>query len=190
MKQREGFCVMKKEVSYRESVKEAIAIALVHLLEEKSLSQITILEIVERAGVGRSSFYRNFDSKETVLLYYLENILEGPQENLSFGLDDFWRHYIMDLFRRCKAEKRFLLVLKRENQLYLFYRQAQRGTKRLVEAYEEHKMPYQAAFYSSAAVGVMIQWIENGFQESEEELTDLFISLLENKTPEDKIGKN
>lgn len=105
MKQREGFCVMKKEVSYRESVKEAIAIALVHLLEEKSLSQITILEIVERAGVGRSSFYRNFDSKETVLLYYLENILEGPQENLSFGLDDFWRHYIMDLFGAAKRKK-------------------------------------------------------------------------------------
>ena len=46
---------------------ESIQRALANLLVNKKWNEITIKEIVEKAGVSRSAFYRNYQSKEEVL---------------------------------------------------------------------------------------------------------------------------
>ena len=46
---------------------EHINEALFGLLKEKSLNEISISEICETAGVGRMSFYRNYENKEDVI---------------------------------------------------------------------------------------------------------------------------
>ena len=53
---------MKSEITLNESVKEAIEIALMRLLQKKDINKITVTELTDVAGVGRSSFYRNFES--------------------------------------------------------------------------------------------------------------------------------
>ena len=45
-------------------VKESITQALLILMESKDFEKITITDIVNRAGVVRMSFYRNYTSKE------------------------------------------------------------------------------------------------------------------------------
>lgn len=47
--------------------RECIESALILLMQEKPFPQITIQEIIRRAGVGRSSYYRNYSSKENIL---------------------------------------------------------------------------------------------------------------------------
>ena len=61
------------KMTYNQTVKEAIAIALVQLMKRKNFEDISVSEIVKIAGVGRSSFYRNFESKKDVLSYYIHN---------------------------------------------------------------------------------------------------------------------
>ena len=53
-------------------VKESITQALLILMESKDFQKITITEIVNKAGVARMSFYRNYDSKEDVILIHLQ----------------------------------------------------------------------------------------------------------------------
>ena len=48
--------------------KESIQVALISLMANKKLENITITEIVKKAGVSRTSFYRNYKDKEDVLL--------------------------------------------------------------------------------------------------------------------------
>ena len=48
-------------------VRGQILRALLELLDEKDLGSVSVSELTERAGVGRASFYRNFESKEDVL---------------------------------------------------------------------------------------------------------------------------
>ena len=55
----------RKEANLR--VKENITAALLHLLQEKSISKITVSEIIAEAGVARASFYRNYATKESVI---------------------------------------------------------------------------------------------------------------------------
>ncbi len=47
--------------------KECLQTALILLLKEKPLEKITITELVNRSGVSRSGFYRNYNTKEQLL---------------------------------------------------------------------------------------------------------------------------
>ena len=50
---------------------EHITGALLKLLREKPIEAISVSELCELAGIGRASFYRNYDSKEDILRAYI-----------------------------------------------------------------------------------------------------------------------
>ena len=47
--------------------KECLQIALMKLMGEKDFEKISITEITKCAGVSRTAFYRNYDSKEAII---------------------------------------------------------------------------------------------------------------------------
>jgi len=51
--------------------KKWIATALVDLMQEKPFGKITIQEIAKKAELDRRTFYRNFESKEDILKFYI-----------------------------------------------------------------------------------------------------------------------
>lgn len=51
--------------------------ALYELLEVKDIEEITVSEIAKQTEVGRTTFYRSFDTVTDVLLYDLDQTLEG-----------------------------------------------------------------------------------------------------------------
>ena len=57
----------KQKITMNETVREAIAQALIRLMKTTPFAQISISEIAKVAGVSRSSIYRNYDSKEQIL---------------------------------------------------------------------------------------------------------------------------
>ena len=63
----------RKEANLR--VKRSITSALLHLLEKKSISEISVSEIIREAGVARASFYRNYATKESVITTLISDIL-------------------------------------------------------------------------------------------------------------------
>ena len=56
--------------------------ALIQLLKTKSLSNITITELTERAGVSRMTYYRNYHSLD------LQQLSEGSGRILPSGCCD------------------------------------------------------------------------------------------------------
>ena len=48
-------------------VKMQITTALLELLKEKPLSDITVSELTNKAEIGRVSFYRNYQNKEDII---------------------------------------------------------------------------------------------------------------------------
>ena len=64
----------RKEANIR--VKTNITHALFALMEKKSLADIHISELVSRAGVARASFYRNYSTKEDVLVTLIRDVLD------------------------------------------------------------------------------------------------------------------
>lgn len=58
-------------------VTEHLTDALLELLAEKPISEISIRELCDTAGVGRTSFYRNYETKEDILKAYVNQLFHG-----------------------------------------------------------------------------------------------------------------
>jgi len=59
------------------TVKEAIFSTLMALLRKKHLSEVTITELARKAGVSRMAFYRNYSSKDDIIVKYLDEQFES-----------------------------------------------------------------------------------------------------------------
>lgn len=67
--------------------KKALEKAFVELIQEKSYHAITIGDIVDRANIGRSTFYRYFQAKADVLVSLHENVFNHFSLGLSSASD-------------------------------------------------------------------------------------------------------
>ena len=77
-----------------EFLKECLADALIKLLKEKPIEKITIPEIAKLSGVGRTTYFRNFSSKNEMLTFKLVQLwrrwAEGHEliERNNFSLNN------------------------------------------------------------------------------------------------------
>ncbi|MDE5856190.1 MAG: TetR/AcrR family transcriptional regulator, partial [Anaeroplasmataceae bacterium] len=83
---------MDKRLEINIEVKNAMVKALFILLEQKPLSDITVKELVKKAGVARASFYRNFKTKEDVIIYFLNTLLLQYKEKYAADLAHIARY--------------------------------------------------------------------------------------------------
>jgi len=101
-------------------VKDSITQALLKLLKTKNLDNITITEITNKAGVGRVSFYRNFDSKEDILKKYTDYLTDQFVSIQSFKYEPSrFKEYIIMLFQHLDKNKEYCTLLYHNNLLYL-----------------------------------------------------------------------
>ena len=105
---------MDKRKAANQRVKRCITDALCSLMQEKNLSDIRITELIERAGVARASFYRNYRAKEDVLVTLIRDVLDSfgeeirldqgtfyTYENILLSIQYFQRNrdYVLNLYR-------------------------------------------------------------------------------------------
>lgn len=62
---------------------EWIYVALEELMKEKEYTEITVTDIVNKANIGRTTFYRNFDTVDDVLRMKLDEKFKGLTEYLT-----------------------------------------------------------------------------------------------------------
>src|SRR3954464_12204566 len=56
--------------------RDTLGDALVELIHEKTFDEITVQEVLDRAGVGRSTFYAHYRDKQDLFLSDVEDFLE------------------------------------------------------------------------------------------------------------------
>lgn len=150
-------------------IRESITNALLHLMKEKPFQQINVTEIVQEAGVGRVSFYRNFTDKEDVLVTALdESARIWWEEFKSQGRTD----YITGLFEHCLSVKDTGIRLYEHGLSHLLLRNIQN----LLGPTENDstKTAYQKSCLVGCVYGVLDEWISRGMVETPEELNDIF----------------
>ena len=161
-------------------VKRCIIDALFRLMQTKSLSDITITELVQGAGVARASFYRNYDSKEDVLVTLIRDVLElfrrdikeSPQglyayENIRLSFQYFYRYksYLLDLYRSGFA----LVILEELNHFH----ESVEGTMRFSSTER-----YVLYMYIGALFNTAIAWLNGGAKESCEDMAKFFMERI------------
>ena len=67
---------MSSVISYTNNTKDIIVAAYLKLLSQNNVDKITVKQIIQVAGISRSTFYLHFESKYDVIDYITEIIVE------------------------------------------------------------------------------------------------------------------
>lgn len=161
--------------TYNETVKESIEIALTELMKIKPYAKINIKEITEKAGVSRVSFYRNFSSKEDILLQYIRLILSRETETEIPDKDIRFR--FRRLLFHLKKHQSFFKLLEKNDLSWMIHYCATELSKNYIHKYQPAAVAYQDAYYAGGTVSVILQWMENGMKEDPDELAQIFDTL-------------
>lgn len=146
--------------------------SLLLLLEDKAIEDISIRELCDHAGVGRASFYRNFNSKQDILSRYINQLFDGWksdwQKNNSMPLSAL----IGKIFEHIEQHWGFYHLLNERHLIYLL--------KDVILDIMELKpdLPkgeaYAKAFAAYSLYGWIEVWFLRGMQESSQEMKQLF----------------
>lgn len=105
---------MKQDRRSRRS-RRLIVDALLALLQEKRYDRITVQEIIDRADVGRTTFYAQFRNKEDVLLSEVERVLGLLHEQQLASTEEPVDHLLPSagFFQHVQETKSFYPILVR-----------------------------------------------------------------------------
>ena len=151
---------------------EHITESFLDLLSKKPVSEISISELCERAGVGRASFYRNFGSKEDILKIYIDKIFREWTDEFAKNEDIPLNQKIKAMFGHFENHRDFYKILNERGLVYLL-KDVIIGIFDL--KLEDSKIEaYSKAFVAYSLYGWIEVWFQRGMQESAEEMADLF----------------
>lgn len=153
-------------------VTEHITAAMLDLLTEKSMDDISISELTDKAQVGRVSFYRNYNSKEDVLRAYLEKLFcewtSNSKDENNEPLSELLRRMILHF----EENRSFYEMLNKHSLIYLL-KDTIVNTIGL-NPDSEKKEAYIKAFAAYALYGWIETWFQRGMQESADEIDEMF----------------
>ncbi len=162
-----------------EQSKELLSEALIILLKKKDYNKITIQNIVDKAGVSRMAFYRNFNDKDDIIKYYLDKITDEFVANTKIDFEKTpLKDYLIILFNHLITLKDLSICLS-ESKLFGYVKN-EFDRIYLIKA-NNKKEEYNYYLLSGALSNLYYHYIINGCKESSEELTDIVIRFLNNK---------
>ena len=97
-------------------VDKYITDALFSLMKKKEYNNISITEICEKAGTGRMSFYRNFESKEDIIRKWITNTTDNflKESDISYKKDST-KDYFIKLFTHLEKYKTEAFLIYKAN---------------------------------------------------------------------------
>src|SRR5947209_14529730 len=105
---------------------ERLGSALIELIQEKPIDEVTVQEVLDRASVGRSTFYLHFRDKDDLLFSQLEGLLEMMSTALSRRREESHRVVpVTELFAHIENQKKIYRALADSGRLNDFFDLAQ-----------------------------------------------------------------
>lgn len=168
--------------------------ALIELIPEKGYNSITIKDITDHATLNRATFYLHYRDKEDLLLRGFDEIWDELTEDNPLPIDvngsissEGTRETVHSDFKHLAEYYEFYRVMLSEHGAAEFIHRLQdhvheTTAKRLAAVLGElpsGPVPLEMAlrFISSAYVGIIKWWLEEGKPYTPEEMSSLFVNL-------------
>ena len=175
--------------------REAIFAAFSELLSKKDYSQITVGEIIERADIGRATFYAHFETKDFLLKELCKELFCHIFDAMNHE-NDSHRHIFncdapesvfLHLFRHFEKNDNNILKLLSSQNNEMFIQYFKRNLREMIveqlplfESEKSEKLPedYRINHISSTFVETVRWWVDNGMKESAETITEYFFMAV------------
>ncbi len=169
--------------------REVLGDALVNLILEKPFDSITVQDVLDRAGVSRSTFYVHYGDKNDLLLSDADEFFQGMATALSRRRESSDRVApVRELFAHLEHARHFHAALVTAGRIHDVMELARghfaRGIdQRLTElpramgTSPERRLALSQAF-AGALLSMLTWWINRGMPESPEEIDDLYHGMV------------
>jgi len=146
--------------------------ALLELLSEKPMNDISISELVETAQVGRASFYRNYEQKEDILKAYIDDLFHEWMDKWQSNDDAPLSERLRILIAHFEKHRDFYKLLNDRGLVYLL-KDVIIGLCGPKPEYEKVQA-YASAFVAYTLYGWIDVWFQRGMRESSDEIAEMF----------------
>jgi AcrR family transcriptional regulator len=167
----------------RQRTRHLLGEALVKLIREKDYSTITVSDIIERANVGRSTFYAHYQDKDSLLAGQMERVIEvlsqrfPDQQEIPFFPS-------LGLFRHVGEQYELYKMLVWTPGIDALIKHLRRSLSQRVEEglaksgrQFDAPLPILANFIVGSFLSLLQWWLENKRIQSPEEMDQIFRTL-------------
>ncbi|MBB3108838.1 AcrR family transcriptional regulator [Paenibacillus phyllosphaerae] len=180
--------------------KEILKSSLLSLLQEKSIQQISITELVGLADCTRGTFYTHYEQKEDLLDEWIQEVFEKmteayrkPYAGLSVVDFNELPGASIVLFDHFIEYRTFYTTMLNPRTGYNFREKLTRRMDRLfrqefdfvvtgLDAQIDTKL--FGTYRIHGIIGLILEWIENGFEESTAYMGEQLIQILRFNNPQ------
>ena len=161
-----------------------LSAAFVELLREKGYSAITVSDIIERANIGRSTFYSHFHDKDDLFVSELDRVVEllshrgSNQDEMPFFPSLGLLQHVGEEYELYKA-----LIWTPGIDLMIKHMQAslsqriEQGLQKSGDSFDL-PLPVLASFIAGSFVTLLKWWLENKMIYSPQEIDTIFKRLI------------
>ena len=168
-----------------------LSAAFVALMREKGYSSITISDLIERANIGRSTFYSHYRDKDDLFVHELDRVIEVLSQRLP-DQEEMPFFPSLGLFRHVGEEYELYKALVWTPGIDLLIKHLQKSlSDRIEQSLQKSEsevnipLPILANFIAGSFLTLLKWWLENRMIYSPEEMDTVFRKLtlagIENK---------
>lgn len=149
-------------------VVEHLTSSMLALLAEKPIAEISVSELCSMAGVGRTSFYRNYGEKEDIIKAYIQHLFQDWVDTCKKAPDLSVRDAVWIVFSHFEKNRDFYSLLNERGLVYLL----KDIILDLCGFNPDQEMPaaYSSAYLAFFLYGWIEVWFRRGMRDTAEEL--------------------
>jgi AcrR family transcriptional regulator len=165
--------------------------AFVALIHEKPIDDVTVQDVLDRARIGRSTFYLHFRDKNDLLLSQLEKFLDIVSTDLVVRKEQSPRVVpVAEMFAHIASQRPLYRILAGAGRLNDFYDLAQtyfaRGIERRLKeskriaSISPAELTARAQALAGSLLSLLRWWLDRGAKEPAAEMDALFHRMVWN----------
>ncbi len=150
--------------------RECIEAALIILMKENDYQSISISDIIRKAGVSRSAYYRNYNSKEDILTNLFNRAAETIVDALSTELirHNMVRSYRV-LFEKVQEIKELFEIIQMAGMVDKFEMAVNDKYLQAIDANFPDAY-YRVLSWIGSIFNIIFGWIRHGYRETPEQM--------------------
>lgn len=169
--------------------KHALGTALIELMLEQAFDTITVQDVLDRAGVGRATFYTHFRNKSDLFHSEHERFFEGVESWLGTGLSHDRRVLpVAEFLQHVGEAQPFIRALREAGQIDVVWEDAAEHFARMIAkrirllAPQLNGSPVHttlvAKFCAGAAMEMLKWWLDRDVRPTPREMDDMYHDLV------------
>lgn len=167
--------------------RELLSRALIDVMQQKRYDEITVQDIIDRANVGRSTFYAHYGDKDDLLVSNFARVLDALTEQLGRP-DAAAAGRLTPLFEHVQGHRPLYRALVRGGGIDLLFKKGRAHLRASVEqrlavlqpagAVGAAPLGLVADFVAGALFNLVMWWMEQGAQYTPAQMDELFQRLV------------